>query len=47
MICMQVDFADDAFGRTALAYAALYGSDHCVAVLAAAGADVFHLDAQV
>lgn len=38
-----VDAVDRA-GRTALSYAAMYGSTDCIYLLANRGADVFHLD---
>lgn len=37
--------AQDRAGRTALSYAAMYGSTDCIYLLAARGADVAHLDA--
>ncbi len=43
MLRLQVD-ATDSKGRTALSYAAMYGSTDCIYLLAAAGADVFHTD---
>jgi hypothetical protein len=38
----RVDAVDKA-GRTALSYAAMYGSTDCIYLLASRGADVFHL----
>lgn len=35
--------AVDRAGRTALSYAAMYGSTDCIYLLASRGADVFHL----
>lgn len=35
----------DRAGRTALSYAAMYGSTDCIYLLAARGADVGHVDA--
>lgn len=40
----RVDTPDRA-GRTALSYAAMYGSTDCIYLLAARGADVGHVDA--
>lgn len=37
--------AQDRAGRTALSYAAMYGSTDCIYLLAARGADVGHIDA--
>jgi ankyrin repeat protein len=36
--------AQDRAGRTALSYAAMYGSTDCIYLLAARGADVAHMD---
>lgn len=44
--CAQVDKVDREQGRTALSYAASYGSLDCMHVLGAAGANPFHEDAE-